>query len=474
MITTADLCSPARYAEAVTEGRFLRPRHIQALDAELMATLLGDYDILVAMAPPRHGKSEYLSKWVPAWFTNAFAEKRVISTSYSLALARIASRFARDQNHRDAPLWGRRGVNRSVSAQTDWRTMDDGGMLAAGVGGGITGRGADLFLIDDCLKNSEQALSETIRDAQWEWWQTTAFTRLEPGSKMVLLGTRWHSDDLLGKVLAFATKETSLRVREIRFPAIAQLDEGAVDALGRSNGEALWPERWPVEALKRIESALEDYWWQALYQQNLTQHASNEWPESYFWGVMVEPEEWPDKMALGATALDPSKGKDSRKGDFQAIVNSSYRDGYLWVEANIDRQPISEMLDTLVQFNMRVRPTVTGIEGVAFQDLLAPAYLQSQMDFNYYDQPELIDNTVSKRVRICRLGYWLRRHRVKIKNNAGGQLLLKQLKGFPNSEHDDGPDAMEMSIRLLLRVSEALQEVADSDGGTDANQILEP
>lgn len=437
-ITTADLCSPARYAEAVTGGKFQRPRHIQALDAEVMATLLGDYDILVAMAPPRSGKSEYLSKWLPSWYTNAWSDRSVISTSYSMSLARIACRFARDQNHHDAPIWGRGGVNRLVSGATDWQTVDGGGMLAAGVGGGITGRKANLFLIDDCLKNAEQALSERVREAQWEWWQTTAFTRLEPGAKMIILGTRWHAADLLGKVLDFATKETNLKVREVRFQAIAELEENQTDMLGRVNGEALWPERWPVEALLRIKSALADYWWQALYQQNLTQHGSNEWPESYFWGIMVEPEAWPENLVLSATALDPSKGKDAKKGDFQAIVNTGYRDGYLWVECEIDRQPISEMIDDLVQFNMRIRPTVTGIEAVAFQELLAPVYLQAQLDYSYYDQPELIQNTTPKRIRIARLGYWLRRHRIKIKNNASGQLLLKQLKAFPNGDHDDG------------------------------------
>jgi len=772
-ITTADLCSPARYAEAVTGGKFQRPRHIQALDAEVMATLLGDYDILVAMAPPRSGKSEYLSKWLPSWYTNAWSSNRVISTSYSMSLARIASRFARDQNHKDAPIWGRGGVNRLVSGATDWQTVDGGGMLAAGVGGGITGRAANLFLIDDCLKNAEQALSEKIRESQWEWFQTTAFTRLEPGGKLILLGclvgdtpvsvpggtvpirdirpgdivetfregklsrakvrnhacvgqdrvfcitlksgrivlgnerhpflvsedgvlkwirlknlqvgsrlivnvntpiartrhsqeasaesttlnslqvfqranertetesttdsasgmdarnmqkpkgiaaatiqsiagnldtechrrtrnhtekpisnivtelpwssmkrcfnpkvesvqyaeshltkeilesiktgifssttamnqsefevlsatpailqqdtlkplnvpfhlldtsvfmsdevmevrpegiedvydvevedtenfiangivthnTRWHAADLLGRVLDFVTKETTLRIREVRFQAIAELEENQTDMLGRVNGEALWPERWPVESLLRIKSALADYWWQALYQQNLTQHGSNEWPESYFWGIMVEPEDWPENLVLSATALDPSKGKDAKKGDYQAIVNTGYRDGYLWVECDVDRRPVPEMIDTLVRFNMRVRPTVTGIESVAFQELLASDYLQAQLDYAYYDQPELIPNTVPKRIRIARLGYWLRRHRIKIKNNASGQLMLKQMKDFPNGDHDDSVDALEMSIRLLLSICDTLQDVMSADGGADAASILEP
>jgi len=189
---------------------------------------------------------------------------------------------------------------------------------------------------------------------------------------------------------------------------------------------------------------------------------------------MVEPEAWPENLVLSATALDPSKGKDAKKGDFQAIVNTGYRDGYLWVECEIDRQPISEMIDDLVQFNMRIRPTVTGIEAVAFQELLAPVYLQAQLDYSYYDQPELIQNTTPKRIRIARLGYWLRRHRIKIKNNASGQLLLKQLKAFPNGDFDDGADCLEMSIRLLLQVSEQLQDVMSADGGADAASILEP
>jgi predicted phage terminase large subunit-like protein len=352
--------------------------------------------------------------------------------------------------------------------------MDGGGMLAAGIGGGITGRGADLFLIDDCLKNSDQALSETIRDSQWEWWQTTAYTRLQPGGRMIILSTRWHADDLLGRVLKFVTSETSLRVREVRFQAIAEFSEEVTgDTLGRKEGEALWPEQWPIEHLLRIKSAMSDYWWQALYQQRLTNHGSNEWPESYFWGIMMEPEEWPVDLVLSATALDHSKGKDAKKGDYSAIVNVGYKSGMIYVEADIDRRPVPQMIDDLVKINMRLRPTVTGIEAVAFQELLAPQYVQAQMDCGFYDEPELIQNTINKRIRIARLGYWLRRHKIKIKNNAGGQLLLKQLKDFPSGSHDDGPDALEMAMRLLLQICDQLQEIAKEQNVTNPQTVIQ-
>lgn len=405
--------------------------------------------------------SEYLSRWLPAWYMNVFAERRIIAASYSLGLARLSSRWARDQCHKDAPLFGRRGVNRIIAGATDWQTMEGGGMLAAGIGGGITGRGADMFLIDDCLKNSDQALSETIRDSQWEWWQTTAYTRLQPGGKMVVLSTRWHEDDLLGRILKFTSSETTLRVREVRFPAIAENVDVAGDPLGRAEGEALWPEQWPIEHLLRIKSAMSSYWWEALYQQRLTNHGSNEWPDSYFWGVMVEPEEWPDDLALSATALDPSKGKDAKRGDYSAIVNVGYKSGMLYVEADIDRRPVPQMIDDLVRFNMRVRPTVTGIESVAFQELLAPQYVQSQAEYNYHDDPQLIQNTVNKRIRISRLGYWLRRHKIKIKNNAAGQLLLSQLKGFPSANHDDGC----FVAGTLVQTQSGMKQIQDVNRG---------
>lgn len=410
---------------------------------------------------PTHN-SEFLSKAVPTWFHLTYPERQSMLISYGLDLARRHSRHVRNEVIQYAPWFGHKGVDPNASSASDWQMANNyGGMKAAGIGGGITGRGADLMAIDDYIKNAVEAVSDDLRERQWEWFQTTAYSRIEPGGKLIVLATRWHSDDLIGRLLKFALEDTKLKVREIRLPALAEPTPASPDPLGRQTDEPLWPERISYEYLDGRRRILDPYWWNAIYQQRLGTYGHNEWPSEYFYGILAQDDEWPRRMALSATALDPSKGKNARKGDYSAIVNVGFSGGYLWVEADIERRPVPKMMLDLVAFNDRIRPTVTGIEGVAFQELLATDYEQAQVESGYYrDPPELIDNTVNKELRIGRLGTWLRLHRVKIKRNASGLLLLEQLKAFPNGKHDDGPDAMEMAIRLLLMICEDLSDMA--------------
>lgn len=461
-----DLMTPLDLAEYASEGAYRRARHLQLIQQEVMAVLYGPWDVLVAQAPPRHGKSQYISRWLSAWLQSVYPASRSILTSYSVDLARTHSRWVRDRVHQLAPLYGHGGVRAAVSAATDWETTSGGGMLAAGVGGGITGRGADkVFVIDDALKNAEQAISRGVRESQWEWFQTTAFTRLEKGAKLLCLATRWHQEDLLGMILKAGSTDMGLRIREVRLPALAEPTEGTPDPLGRQTGEALWPEQYDVAALTKIKNTLEPYWWDALYQQRLGSYGKNEWPAEYFWGIMAQDDEWPTEFALSATALDPSKGKDARKGDYSAIVTVGYSAGKLWIDADLQRRPVPQMVGDLVQWNLQRRPTVTGIEANAFQDLLAESYVAAQQEHGYYDPPELITNNVAKELRIARLGFWLRAHMLKVRNTPGGRMLVQQMQDFPNGAHDDGPDCLEVAIRILLRLSDALQEVASTAYG---------
>ena len=421
----------------------------------------GGADILIAQMPPRHGKSEFLSKAVPHWFHSTYPTLQSMLLSYGVDLARKASRYVRDEVHRTAPWFGHQGVSQSVAAATDWEMFNGiGGMKAAGIGGGITGRGAHLMCIDDYIKNAEQAINPAIHLKQWEWFQTTAWTRLEPGGKLIVLATRWHSDDLIGRLLKFALEEQKLNVREIRIPALAEPTEATPDLLGRKTDEPLWPERISYEYLCRRRDVLDPYWWNALYQQRLGSYGQNEWPNEYFYGIFAQDDEWPEDFTLSATALDPSKGKHAKKGDFSAIVTAGYAKGTIWIDASVERRPVPQMMQDLVQWNHERRPRVTGIESVAFQELLAADYMQAQSEMGEYrDEPVLIDNTVNKELRIGRLGLWLRLHRIKIRRNKSGELLLEQLKAFPNGKHDDGPDAMEMAIRLLMSLCEELDQV---------------
>lgn len=211
--------------------------------------------------PPRHGKSELCSHYFPTWYLGNFPEREVILCSYEADFAASWGRKVRDAltECADAGLFPVRPRG-DVKAAHRWQLAGHrGGMVTAGAGGAITGKGADLLIIDDPFKNAQDANSETIRNAVWEWWQSTASTRLSPTGVVLLINTRWHLDDLSGRLL----KRESERWECVDFPAIAE----EADALGRQPGEALWPGRYPLEALAELQSQVGSYWWQSLYQQ---------------------------------------------------------------------------------------------------------------------------------------------------------------------------------------------------------------
>jgi len=208
--------------------------------------------------------SEMCSHWFPVWYLSTFPEKRIILASYEANFAASWGMRVRD-SLRDAYERGLSDVTvrGDVSARGEWQLDGyDGGMYTAGVGGAVTGRGANVLLIDDPTKNAEEANSLTIREKQWDWYRSTAYSRLEPGGAVVIITTRWNKDDLPGRII----DQTDEHFEVINFPAIAEEE----DELGRAVGEALWPERFPLERLLEIKDTIGGYWWAALYQQNPT------------------------------------------------------------------------------------------------------------------------------------------------------------------------------------------------------------
>jgi hypothetical protein len=232
------ILTPGIFAARVSGGRWRMTRHLEAIDQAIVDTILGiTPSILVIEAPPRHGKSELVSRYLPAWYLGLFPDKRVMLVGYAASFARSWGRKARsllaDHGHDAFGL----EVDLSVRAAADWGlTGREGGMVTAGVGGPLTGRGADLLIIDDPIKNAEQAQSASIREDHWDWWQTTASTRIEPGGCAIIIATRWSDHDLSGRLIKAAEEGDGCPVRRLRLPAIAEAD----DPLGRLPGEALW------------------------------------------------------------------------------------------------------------------------------------------------------------------------------------------------------------------------------------------
>ena len=214
--------------------------------------------------PPRHGKSEFASKSFPPWYLGLFPSRRIILASYAAEFAAGWGRKARDLVDEFGEHLFDIRLKEDVKAADAWEIEGHGGgMQTCGVGGPLTGKGADVLIIDDPVKNAEEANSQVYRDKAWDWYVSTAYTRLEPGAAVILIQTRWHEEDLAGRVLKHA-KETGEVWTVLNMPALSLGCD--IDPLGRDAGAALWPERYDVVALAGIRKTLGSYWFSALYQ----------------------------------------------------------------------------------------------------------------------------------------------------------------------------------------------------------------
>jgi len=219
---------------------------------------------LMLFMPPRHGKSELASIQFPAWFMGRNPDREIIASSYASTLALSFSKKVRAliQEQSFEHVFPDCQLDKDSKSAENWNTTKNGSYLSAGAGGGITGRGADCLIIDDPVKNREEADSSTQREVIGNWYSSTARTRLEPGGGVLLILTRWHNDDLAGRLL-YDMQHGGEQWEVIVYPASAVHDEKY-----RKIGEALHPARYDEEALALIKSSLTARDWSALYQQS--------------------------------------------------------------------------------------------------------------------------------------------------------------------------------------------------------------
>ena len=233
---------------------FTRPSHLERLASVLERAASGEVVRALVSVPPRHGKTELLLHAIP-WALGRRPDLLIAYVSYEAKLAYSKSRQARDYARRAGVP-----ARRDADALHEWLTPMGGGLRAAGIGGPITGHGFGIVIIDDPFKNREEAESLTIRERNWGWFTSTAMTRLDPNGSAIVVHTRWHQDDLIGRCIAERAKfEATLGVEgesweHINLPAI---DE---------QGRALWPERWPADILDRRRRVVGPYEWASLFQ----------------------------------------------------------------------------------------------------------------------------------------------------------------------------------------------------------------
>jgi hypothetical protein len=308
---------PLRFSEWVYPGFQVAPHH-ELIASKLEDILAGKTKRLIISMPPRHGKSLMASELFPALWLARNPDKQIIHVSYASMLSNDFSRKVRAMIRDNAAyreLFPHMTLDPERARIDDWKLTIGGGFKSIGVQGGVTGHGADLLIIDDPVKEGDEHSMVTL-DAIWEWYLSAARTRMHPHGVILVIMTRWHPLDLVGRLLELAGREAAADQWEhLVLPALALED----DLLGRSPGEALWPERVSREDLLAIKSLSERYF-EALYQQNPSVSGSVMFREGDFAREMTD---WSSRAAW---CFDLASTEKSRS-DYNVIGRWSRDEG---------------------------------------------------------------------------------------------------------------------------------------------------
>ncbi|WP_432185488.1 terminase large subunit domain-containing protein [Streptomyces tendae] len=320
--------SPGALAAVLTHGKEMQARHLDIIDRIYQRIAAGERIRAMVTMPPRAGKSRRTSRWGPTWYLRRQPDHRFMLASYAAHLADDHGRWIRNTITEHAPTLG---IDLKYGSQAANRFDIDGhegGMVTAGVGGPLTGRGAHVACVDDPFKGSEDAGSPTQRERVWDWWQSVLLTRLEPQGSVLLVNTRWDDDDLSGRLL----KEEPEDWIVIDLPAIA-LEEG--DPLGRQPGQALWPERYNEDDYARIRKSVGERVWWALYQQQPRPLEGGVWQWAWITGNRCSPVAFQGvDLTRILVAIDPSGGAGTANDETGIVAAGRTAEGELYLLAD--------------------------------------------------------------------------------------------------------------------------------------------
>lgn len=405
---------------------------------------------LMIFAPPRSGKSELFSRRFPAWAFGKNPDLQMIACSYSADLAsrmnRDVQRIMDDESYHG--IFPGSSLNEKRIATVSGQSLRNseifeiaghkGAYRSAGVGGGITGMGADIAIIDDPVKDAKEANSQTVRDGVWDWYTTTLYTRLSPKSGVLLGMTRWHEDDLAGRLIE-EMKSGGDQWRIVKFPAIAEEDEEF-----RKEGEPLHPERFDLERLSKIRKAVGSQAWNALYQQRPSSKDGGVFKPSQIEIIDAEPVgniNWVRAWDLGATVGgDPTAGIKLGKMQDGSLVIADLAHGDLGAD---DRDRMIKNTASLdgrtVKISLPQDPGQAGKTQILYLTRMLQGYVVNS-------SPESGDKVTRAEPFAAQVNVG----NVKMVKGAWNRILIEEMKMFPNGKHDDTIDACSRAYAELI------------------------
>ena len=394
----------------------------------------GEVKRLMLLLPPRHGKSELASKRFPAFCLGRKPERQFISASATAGLAEDFGREVRNiiasQEYQN--LFPRSSLAEDSQAKGKWNTSAGGVYYAVGVGGAVIGRGADIFMIDDPYSTMEDAQSETVRKKVWEWYTGSVYNRLQPGGAIVLINHRMHEDDLTGSLLAQqAAGGDTWEVVEL--PAV------------NDEGDALWPEAYPIETLRQIQRNTLPRFWSALYQQRPAPEEGDYFKREWFNWYTVPPKHLrtygASDYAVTAKGGDYTVhgvcGVDAEDNLYVLDIWRSQAESHVWVEQ-------------FINMVAKHKPLCWHEEQGQIIKSLGPFIDKRMRERKVYCRREQVASVADKPTRCRSFQARAAMRKVYLPHGAPWVAdMLTELMNFPAGKHDDQVDMLGLVGRML-------------------------
>lgn len=424
-------------------------RHQQFLYEKLGLVTLGECKRLMIFMPPRHGKSETVTVHYSAYRLEKEPLMNIIIGCYN---QKLANRFSRKIKR----IAGERiALSKERKAAEEWETMVGGGVRAVGVGAGVTGFGAGLILIDDPVKSRAEAESAKHRERVWDWFNDDIYTRLEPGGTIILIQTRWHEDDLAGRLIK-EMKEGGEQWKIISLPALAEpAGDGEADenseGYPREEGEPLCADRFDRAALLRIQKKLGSYSFAALYQQRPVPLDGGLFKRGWFARVIDKAPDglqWARGYDLAVSTRTSADYTASFRCAFDADGNLIVADGFR------GRMEFPDQRKFLIERMLAEKNTRHGIE----KALHGQAFVQDLRRVAEVRHIPLRDVKVDgdKFTRALAWANLAEEGRVILVRGTWNDEFLDEVCRFPGGQHDDQVDAVSLSVKMLAETANKL------------------